>query len=741
MTKPHFCALGALLATTIAPGCTGTVEETGVEEDAAFLSVPKGTTDALSAAASGAAMGLNARIDGADFYLAIHKSQLGKQWFMTANLEQFYPGLEPGYTVGTRVVSFEVQNGQLLVMDASDARQRSDSYEPQAVIIDAYPIIEGYRAFMGVYGWRNYVLFDPAHSANDYFDLGNWMSAMDDGYTGYPIETQVAFLQRFRELEDGISYDRVFAGAWRTDDQLLNVAGTLGLSIREYSESPGFEPFPRPYTNHFFTAPLWEGPYAGRWAIEQGMEPITWTISSSVLDVDQQYPDYDIVGAIRRGVEGWNDVFGFTALRAEVDATEGRVIDDEKNMLLVDADPSMPYAFADWRINPNTSEVRGASVFFSSIFIVGADMTFTDPPIGEAAEAAAANRQAILEARAEELEALAGTDHDASPWKSLRGARLCEYSAKHFLKALGGQENAAFSDLTKKEKVERHITHVVAHEIGHTLGLRHNFMGSTVPPSVSVMDYLVDEDSVLTPDPQLYDHQAIRYLYGLSEDLPTAPFCTDGQIWPDPYSSDGPADGLCNAFDFGADPLMEYEAPYWEDTKALIAAGVLPVLYAEYDIIWVHRFAWLSTDPYRAFDVAMNGVGAGSASPLYDPALVDDLARIVLKTLVFDTEYTEYIREAFPGLSLPADDSVYNQMVADAARDILVNLDEIRSFESRRAMVDVLEAHQTYEALVALRDAQSLVELELEDAADEDVPLVDDLLARIEVALSPYYDN
>jgi predicted Zn-dependent protease len=36
------------------------------------------------------------------------------------------------------------------------------------------------------------------------------------------------------------------------------------------------------------------------------------------------------------------------------------------------------------------------------------------------------------------------------------------------------------------QMVEDYVAGVVLHEIGHTLGLRHNFKGSLVPPSASV---------------------------------------------------------------------------------------------------------------------------------------------------------------------------------------------------------------------------------------------------------------
>jgi hypothetical protein len=50
----------------------------------------------------------------------------------------------------------------------------------------------------------------------------------------------------------------------------------------------------------------------------------------------------------------------------------------DTNYILIDLDPSYGAAFANWRTNPNTSEVRGASVYFSSLWAQIADLIFTD---------------------------------------------------------------------------------------------------------------------------------------------------------------------------------------------------------------------------------------------------------------------------------------------------------------------------------------------------------------------------
>ncbi|MFQ5414258.1 MAG: zinc-dependent metalloprotease [Phycisphaerae bacterium] len=120
---------------------------------------------------------------------------------------------------------------------------------------------------------------------------------------------------------------------------------------------------------------------------------------------------------------------------------------------------------------------------------------------------------------------------------------------------------------------------VVMHEVGHTLGLRHNFKASSIrtvqeinteaykgkAQTASVMDYNpininVDDGPVqgdytmVTIGP--YDHWAIEYGYSFEKDLKPIlarvseedlPYATDEDTWgPDP---------LARRFDYGADPL------------------------------------------------------------------------------------------------------------------------------------------------------------------------------------------
>jgi len=85
------------------------------------------------------------------------------------------------------------------------------------------------------------------------------------------------------------------------------------------------------------------------------------------------------------------------------------------------------------------------------------------------------------------------------------------------------------------EQQSDHLRYIVAHEVGHALGLRHNFAPRRV---TTVMDYFnltqilkIGRDIRIGEDALTYDREVIRHVY-LGEPLDVAalpPFCTDGQ--------------------------------------------------------------------------------------------------------------------------------------------------------------------------------------------------------------------
>ncbi|NLI15726.1 MAG: DUF5117 domain-containing protein [candidate division Zixibacteria bacterium] len=182
-------------------------------------------------------------------------------------------------------------------------------------------------------------------------------------------------------------------------------------------------------------------------------------------------------------------------------------------------------------------------------------------------------------------------------------SRFCEYGIK-------GAENAAFaysilsarsdfdekSEITKKY-VEQYITDLVNHEVGHTLGLRHNFKASSIhsPEQIydtslvaiegisgSVMDYnleIIAPPGVAQGDfyhlgPGSYDYWAIEYGYKpIKADTPEeekpeldkiAGRCGEPLLV---YGTDEDAmgtsakgiDPLCSQFDMSSNPLEYFK--------------------------------------------------------------------------------------------------------------------------------------------------------------------------------------
>jgi hypothetical protein len=213
----------------------------------------------------------------------------------------------------------------------------------------------------------DYVLFDPAQGLNEFSITGNIYA--DPFLAGsLPIEIGASFMQNFRRLADGAAFEQVFVGDAPASGIAppLSVWGTLGIALRGYSVSPGYVPVEDPGTPFYFQSPLRSVPDSNgeltsnptRWNIRPGMEPIEVLITAGVQRAQADFPDADILGAFERGVESWNEVFGFEALEA-VFVHDDRVPDDDDNVVLVDyPGVGAGSAFGDWRNNPDNPRLR-----------------------------------------------------------------------------------------------------------------------------------------------------------------------------------------------------------------------------------------------------------------------------------------------------------------------------------------------------------------------------------------------
>jgi len=334
--------------------------------------------------------------------------------------------------------------------------------------------------------------------------------------------------------------------------------------------------------------------YVNRWRLEPGervgdrwrpLEPITYYIDRTVPD---EYRDW-----FKEGVENWNTAFEAAGW---VDAI--RALD-----LPEDADPNdIRYSVLRWntsddpdygaigpsKVDPRTGEILDADILFEANGFRGFRNTWRN--IVNPVTAAQAFEMAL------------GVGDFAAPDPSLPGVELPGFgSALEAQGALAGLVLTARGELDPgdplpNELLRQYTIWLVMHEVGHTLGLRHNFRSSASTPMdrlhdteftrrngvySSVMEYPTvnlarpgeRNGDYYTYRPGSYDRWAISYAYTQSQDDANdiAREVSDlGHMYGTDSDAGAGLDPTITRYDLGGDPLE------WGAERSALIRDLLP---------------------------------------------------------------------------------------------------------------------------------------------------------------------
>ncbi len=368
----------------------------------------------------------------------------------------------------------------------------------------------------------------------------------------------------------------------------FGLEGSLGINVhflRRFDLSGGYEPRAvdpdEPFGFFQIDAPASGGEPEGAAALMTRMPDVAGATEDGavVYHVNPGFPEH-LRGAVDGIFEGWND-----ALEPLVGVRPFSVVDAEQPIIpwdpryhVVHWDPDKVLgAIAPFVEDPLTGAMMDTDVLvwlsdmskvvegYQEFFAEHPDVPFELPPESMGIEALPAFTWAFE--GGEQLPPRVPRRRFFSPRPFGPGVvgQAIEVLAST---GMGEDEDpdAEAPQVPPAEDVERYIMNdYLTHEVGHNLGLRHNFKGSldrdlhpAAESATTCMDYVVGMTR-----PGTYDVDAMRYAYGPGPDVSEYAYCTDEDTELDPG---------CARWDFGhpvqhfLDVLTEIAEEHGPDT-------------------------------------------------------------------------------------------------------------------------------------------------------------------------------
>ncbi len=205
-------------------------------------------------------------------------------------------------------------------------------------------------------------------------------------------------------------------------------------------------------------------------AVSEPVEPIVFWMENTTPE--------ELRPLIRQGVEAWNIAYekaGFknaVVVKQQPDDADWDAGDLRYNVLRWTSSPLTRSAWGPSWVNPRTGQILGSDIMLDYIFVSGNRV-----------------REQLYENSDMTLE-----DYMFAAEENLRAGNLahsCEASAFAHEDMLFGEyagQVVGLSDASLKRMVEERIISLLLHEVGHTLGLNHNFKSSQLWDETEIHD-------------------------------------------------------------------------------------------------------------------------------------------------------------------------------------------------------------------------------------------------------------